>query len=179
MPSIPIDVLREILNHVRKTDLATLCRVNRIFCSCSQDVLYREITFETAHVIQMLATSTDLARRVRSFKTRHSPPELATALRNMSSLRSLNLERVTDGSILDGCTFKLDSFSCAFFGSESLQRFLNSQPSLTSLTIWGGHEPLPSFDERCLPNLTHVNAMPSLLRILIPRRPVREVVMPP
>jgi hypothetical protein len=43
MPSIPIDVLREILGHVRKANLVTLCRVNKIFCSCSQDVLYREI----------------------------------------------------------------------------------------------------------------------------------------
>jgi F-box domain len=30
MPSIPIDVLREILEHVSKADLATLCRVNKI-----------------------------------------------------------------------------------------------------------------------------------------------------
>src|ERR1700728_2054282 len=100
MPSIPIDVLREILEHVCKADLATLCRVNKIFCSCSQDVLYRGIYDEDKHVIQTLATSTDLARRVRSFKTTHSPPELATALRNMSSLHSLGLDAIGDMSIL-------------------------------------------------------------------------------
>jgi F-box domain len=71
-PSIPIDVLREILEHVPKADLATLCRVNKIFCSCSRDVLYRKIEYEVAHVIQTLAQSTDLARRVRSFKTTRS-----------------------------------------------------------------------------------------------------------
>src|ERR1700728_125883 len=100
MPSIPIDVLREILGHVRKADLATLCRVNKICCSCSQDVLYREIDYEVAQAIQTLAQSTDLARRVRSFKTTHSPPELATALRNMSSLHSLGLDAIGDMSIL-------------------------------------------------------------------------------
>src|ERR1700730_18447500 len=127
MPSIPIDILREILGHVRKADLATLCRVNKICCSCSQDVLYREIEHEDEDVIETLAISTDLARRVRSFKTTLSPPELATALRNMSSLRSLNLGD-GDVSILDGCTFKLHSFTCSSPEFESLQQFLNSQP---------------------------------------------------
>src|SRR3984885_914146 len=98
MPSIPIDVLREILEHVRKADLATLCRVSKIFCSCSQDVLYRKIEYRDARTItiQTLAQSTDLARRVRSFRTRYKYPELATALRNMSSLRRLNLKRIGD-----------------------------------------------------------------------------------
>jgi F-box domain len=174
MPSIPIDVLREILGHVRKADLVTLCRVNKIFCSCSQDVLYREISGDT-HVIQMLAQSIDLARRVRSFYYFGLCPELATALRNMSSLRRLNLRAGIDAFILDGCTFKLDSFACSFSYSESLQKFINSQPGLTNLAIWGNHEPFPRFDERCLPNLTRVEANSSLLRILIPGRPVREV----
>jgi hypothetical protein len=87
MPSIPIDILQEILEHVRKADLPTLCRVNKICCSYSQDVLYRKVKHGDADVIQTLAQSTDLARRVRSFSTTRSSRELATALRNMSSLR--------------------------------------------------------------------------------------------
>jgi F-box domain len=43
MPSIPVDVLREILEHVHYADLPTLCRVNKVFCSCSQDILYRSM----------------------------------------------------------------------------------------------------------------------------------------
>jgi hypothetical protein len=174
MSSIPVDVLREILGHVRKVDLATLCRVNKIFCSCSQNVLYREIYNGEEHVIQTLAQSTDLARRVRSFGTVCSSPELATALRNMSSLRSLYLD-VDDASILDGCTFKLDSFTCYFPNSESLQNFLNSQPNLTDITLPEEYEPFPPVDERSLPNLTRVCAVPSWLSVLIPGRPVREV----
>ena len=178
MPSIPIDVLQEILERVDKKDLATICRVNKTCCSCSQDVLYREIYGGDKRVIQTLALSTDLARRVRSFGTHCECPELATALRNMSSLRNLNLLDSSDESILDGCTFKLDSFACSIPYSESLQKFLNSQPGLTSLTILD-YEPWPQFDERCSPNLTLVMANPSLLRMLIPGRPVREVAILP
>ena len=98
----------------------------------------------------------------------------------MSSIRKLNLwDSSDDASILDGCTFKLDSFQTTFRYSESLQNFLNSQPSLMHLTIWKDYEPLPPFDEKCLPNLTRVRAMPSWLRMLIPGRPVREVYMIP
>ena len=177
MSSIPVDVLREILEHVvRIADLAALCRVNKIFCSCSRDVLYREIRGHP-RVIQTLAQSTDLARRVRLLTTSSEHLELATALRNMSSLRSLDFRDGGDASILDGCNFKLDSLTCDFPHSESLQRFLNSQSSLTNITLYGDYGPSPPFDERCLPNLTRVYALPSWLRILIPGRPVREVQM--
>src|SRR5277367_2581512 len=116
MVAIPVDVLREIMGHVRRADLVTLCKVNKTFCSCSQDILYRKIFYRDKRAIQILAQSTDLARRVRLFQpcgpySELQLVELAMALRNMSSLRSLHL----DGSgvripILDGCTFKLDSF---------------------------------------------------------------------
>jgi F-box-like len=177
MPSIPVDVLREILGHVRKADLATLCRVSKTFCSCSQNVLYRHINLQDMAAIQTLVQSTDLARRVRSFDTFCDYPELGTVLRNMSLLRTLNLWNGNDVSILDGCTFKLDSFSCDFPYSDSLQRFLNSQPSLTDITWNRAYKPSPPFDERCLPNLNRVEADPSWLRILIPGRPVTDVVV--
>jgi hypothetical protein len=91
MLAIPVDVLQEILEHVDKNDLATLCRVNKICCSCSRNVLYRDMYYPNKRVIRTLAKSTDLTRRVHSLKTGQSSLELATALRNVSSLRSLNL----------------------------------------------------------------------------------------
>jgi hypothetical protein len=179
MPSIPIDVLREILEHVDEIDdLATLCRVNKIFCFCSRDVLYREIEDEDERVIQTLSQSTDLARRVRWFATSCKGPELAMALRNMSSLNSLYLHGKGDEApILDGCTFKLDSFGCSFPYSESLQNFLNSQPSLTHVTFSADFEPSTPFDEKCLPNLTRAYAPLPWLSTLIPGRPVRDVIV--
>src|ERR1700728_2800501 len=178
MPSIPVDVLREILEHVRKADLATLCRVNKIFCSCSQNVLYRKICHQDIRVIPTLAQSTDLARRVRSFHTYGDYPELATALRNMSSLRRLGYGNSgDDASILDGCTFELDSFETPFPYSESLHKFLNGQSSLTEFTIYHGAQRPPPFEETFLPNLTRVRALSCWVRMLIPGRPVRDVLV--
>ena len=129
MPTIPFDVLREILEHVvDKADLVILCQVSKTCCYFSQDTLYRKIwVSRDTRVIRTLAQSTDLARRVRSFESHDFSPELHTALRNMSSLRRLNLDYIGDpSSILDGCTFKLDSFSSTFPYDESLRNFLNS-----------------------------------------------------
>jgi hypothetical protein len=178
MLAIPVDVLREILEHVGKRDLATICRVNKTCCSCSQNVLYREIHDGDERVIQTLAQSTHLARRARSFETDCSCEELATALQNMSSLRRLNLACIpADASVLDGCTFKLDSFACSFHYSESLQNFLKSQSSLTEFTSYGIFEYPVSFEETFLPNLTRVEADPCWVRMLIPGRPLREVML--
>jgi hypothetical protein len=46
MPSIPVDILLLILDHVDKADLLTICLLNKICCSCSQDVLYRNIRID-------------------------------------------------------------------------------------------------------------------------------------
>jgi hypothetical protein len=178
MPSIPVDVLRMILEHVDKADLAKICLLNKICCSCSQDVLYREIDRSSRlGVVQTLAHSTDLARRVRSFHT-HSRPNLDMALKNMSSLRRLCLWHIDDASILDGCTFKLDSFAYSFHYDESLRKFLNSQPSLTEIEFHVDSQYSDSrFEATCLPNLTRVAAHPPWIRTFIQGRPVREVEM--
>jgi len=177
MLAIPVDILEEILEHVRIADLATICRVNKTCCYYAQNVLYRKIDKGDKHVIQTLAQSTDLARRVRSFETDCDCEELATALQNMSSLRRLNLEcNVTDSSVLDGCTFKLDSFACTFSYTESLKKFLNRQSSLTEFAIYDGIHPSP-FEETFLPNLTRVKTKSNWVPMLISGRPVREVVV--
>src|SRR6202035_3140452 len=102
--SIPVDILRVILEHLDQGDLAKICLLNKICCSCSQDVLYRDIDLSNILICHTLAQATHLARRVRSFKTRKEHPELAKALRNMTCLRSLTLLSLYDSSdVLDGC----------------------------------------------------------------------------
>jgi len=92
MVSIPVEVLLMILEHLSRRDLAKMCLVNKICCSYSQDVLYRDVSGETL-LCRMLAQSTHLARRVRSFERRFTTEYLddcrfiTDALRNMSSLR--------------------------------------------------------------------------------------------
>jgi F-box domain len=180
MPSIPVDVLREILEHVSDVDLATLCQVNKIVCSCSQDVLYRNISVDDPGITQILARSTDLAKRVRSFQsysTHHPPQELSMALKNMSSLRHLGLIHVHDATVLDGCTFQLDSFDCSFYDDETLRKFLASQPSITHVDFrCSGLDDSIPFEQTLLPNLTWVDAGPEWLPRLIPGRPVRSII---
>src|SRR5277367_5955782 len=182
---IPVDVLLNILDHVDIAGLATICLLNKICCSCSQDVLYRDICVETrreSRVQQTLAQSTHLARKVRSFDSDYCGPDLAKALRNMISLRILGLRYDFEMDILDGCTFKLDSFDCLGLINygESLPKFLSGQPSLKYMTLPRFFElSMPSpLEATCLPNLTRIDAWFPWLPILIPGRPLSEVYSP-
>jgi hypothetical protein len=179
MPTeIPVDVLLNILEYVDKADLATICRLNKICCSCSQDFLYRDICVKTRKapgLEQTLAKSTHLARRVRSFESRYNA-DLATALRNMTSLRILKLWSAFDMDFLDGCTFKLDSFewSCVDNYEEPLKKFFSSQPSLKYVAFPMNF--VTTLEATCLPNLTRICAMFAWLPHLIPGRPLNEVI---
>jgi hypothetical protein len=178
MPSIPVDVLLVILEHVSKAELVTLCQVNKICCSCSWDALYRNVTVDDPRVTQTLARSTDLAKRVRSFESNfsHPPEELPMALKNMTSLRHLDLLHIYDATILDRCTFQLDSFGCPIYYSELLRKFLDSQTSISYVNFRSGyHDSIPF--EQMLPNLTRVQAHPEWFPFLIRGRPVRSIVM--
>jgi hypothetical protein len=187
MPSIPVDVLRDILKHVDRADLATICQLNKICCSYSQDVLYRHINLEynsapirQRQLYETLAQSTHLAKRVLSIYIMFNSTIveiIAKALRNMSSLRRLFLSG-SYSNVLDGCTFKLHSFTCLHSDcdSESLVNFLINQISLTDITLLWELDPSVSIDATCLPNLTRATAS-SLYWIsrLIPGRSVSEV----
>jgi hypothetical protein len=178
---IPVDVLRIIFDLVDKADLVAICRVNKTCCFYAQNILYRDIrcgrrTFK--NVYRTLARSAHLARRVRSFSSKDNldSPVFATALRNMSSLRSLELGSIVPllPNMFEGCTFKLDSFTCSNPDSEYLRKFLSSQPSLNSMTLYTELCAKP-LDATCLPNLSRVTASISCLNYLIPGRPVCEV----
>src|ERR1700733_1103229 len=178
---IPVDILLNILEYVDKAGLATMCRVSKICCFYSQDVLYRDIYVETPIVQQTLAKSTQLARRVRSFESCYDDPDLAMALRNMTSLCILKLSGAFHVNIFDGCTFKLDSFECTnlIFHGESFRKIFYVQPSLkyVKLPSYFDYTVSSPLEATCLPNLTRINAMFHLLRYLIPGRPLNEVVL--
>src|SRR5580692_2618286 len=141
MQPIPIDVLEHILGHLDKASLAKICQLNKICCSCAQDVLYRNIgVYKDSKVCDTLAQSTHLARRVRSFDisthtVRMVDDELLRkCLQNMTNLRILLFFCSADLSVLDGCTFRLKKFHADFYQSEHLLvPFLHSQPSLTDV----------------------------------------------
>jgi F-box domain len=179
---LPVEVLRDILDYLDKADLATMCRVNKICCSYSQDVLYRDIlvTVYRREVHWTLAQSTHLARKVRSFDSSFMCENLAMALRNMTSLRILKMSIDFHTDILNNCSFRLDMFVCFYLsGSDkSFRKFLSIQPSVKYV------KPPQCFDSRvlspveatCLPNLTRIHAKFSWLPYLIPGRPLSEVI---
>src|ERR1700728_3745559 len=94
----------------------------------------------------------------------------------MTSLRKLMLFNGGDSDILDGCTFKLETFSSDFTLGESFRKFLNSQPSLASVDFLRRYDDFSNLKATCLPDLTQVAASFSLLTYLIPGRPVDEVI---
>src|ERR1700728_4615386 len=157
--SIPVDILRIILEHLDQDDLAKICLLNKICCSCSQDVLYRDIYFP-----DILVWNTHR--------------ELAKALRNMTRLRSLTLLSVDSSNVLDGCIFSLDTFTCEFPYNESLLKFLQSQPSLreTHFLTTSRYPTLLDLEPTCLPNLTRITAPSNWIPHIVPGRPVSEVV---
>jgi hypothetical protein len=173
---IPVDILLNILDYVDKAGLAAMCRVSKICCSYSQDVLYRDIYVETPSVQHTLARSTNLARRVRSFDSIYEDPDLATALRNMTSLRILKLTIGLYSDIFEGCTFKLDSFIWSHPDNKYFRKFLSSQPSLKSVQF-DMELVIQPLEMMCLPNLSRFTGPPSWLPYIILGRPISEVTV--
>jgi hypothetical protein len=201
MISIPIDVLRAILDHCDNASLAAISLLNKICCSYSQDILYRDIHVQNSTQFKVCQTlgsagSAHLAKRVRSFFTHlfGDPEDISGALRNMSSLRELALfVRSENSFVLDECTrcssFKLDTFTSDFTYDPSLRDFLINQPTLTTVKFWSDlkhphqpqqhqQHPIPvDLDPTCLPNLTRVVSTVSWIPHLIDARPVTEVIV--
>jgi hypothetical protein len=183
--------MRNILDYLDIADLVTMCLLNKACCSCVQDVLYRDMTTACHKACRTLSKSPHLARRVQLFSfttydplskfTFDAPPvkyvnkSLAKALRNMTSLRKLALFIGGGSGILDGCTFKLETLVGDFIHDKSFRKFLNSQPSLTSLSIVRKRDDFSDLEAARLPNLTQVAAPYSSLKYLIPGRPVSGV----
>jgi len=82
------------------------------------------VTHSDRYVRGTLAESTHLARKVRTYNSRFNDPDLASALRNMTSLLRSEISRLKE------CTFKLYSLTCFYPYDKYLRRFLNSQPSI-------------------------------------------------
>ena len=178
MDSIPVDILRHILEHVDRAGLLEMCLLNKICCSCSQDVLYREIHSFDNRICRTLVKSSHLARRVRTFSLYVHGEELAKVLRNMTSLRNLTLSEYDSVSnLMDGCTFKLEYLSCQYDFDESFHKFLCRQPGLTTLKTLAIDKKVPRLETTCLPNLTHVTAWYPHIPNLIRGRPVNDVTV--
>jgi hypothetical protein len=158
---IPVDILLIILDNLDKSDVVTMCRLNKLCCAFSQPVLFRDIRiqfhetgpyqgFSIKHyrgfaLCKTLSQLPHLARCVRSLSVRifeKSPrfvTKIAETLEFLPSLRHLGLSIYMDfPHLLNGRTFSFKLASLSFYLSSDtqLQDFLNSQPSLTTVNIY-------------------------------------------
>jgi hypothetical protein len=200
---IPVDVMLIILDNLDKSDIATMCRLNKICCAFSQPVLFRDIRIqfhETADSDQVfsikhdqgfalcetLSQSPHLARCVRSLSVRvfetsnRFQTMIAETLEFLPSLRHLGLSVYFNFTrLLNGRTFsfKLESFSFNLSYDTHLRNFLNSQPSLTTVDIRFNQQysPRTESERKCLPNLTRATTYFIDAEEIIRGRPVSEI----
>jgi hypothetical protein len=134
----PVDVLRVMsIRRPRKMSIIATC-----------------VTYSGCEVHRTLAESTHLARKVRTFNSRFNDPDLAAALRNMTSLRILTLSITLYSDIFKWYTF---SFTWSYPNNKYLRKFLSSQPSLMNVAFVTEPD-FQSLEAMCLPNLTRVAA---------------------
>jgi hypothetical protein len=132
----PIDILRIIpIRRPRKMSIIATCA-----------------TYSDHEVYRTLAESTHLARKVCTFNSRFDDPDLATALRNMTSLRILTLSITLYSDIFEGYTFKIDSFTWSYPNNKYLRKFLSSQPSLKNV-VFDTDPGFQLLEAMCLPGL--------------------------
>ena len=178
-----------------------MCRLNKLCCALAQPVLFRDIRIEYREIAdgstikhdrgfalcETLSQSPHLARCVRSFSVRiyeismRFAAKIAETLEFLPSLRHLGLNvNFNFAYLLNGRTFSLESFSLNLSYGTHLQKFLNSQPSLTTVDF-RFHQPskfyLPrmEFERKCLPNLTRVTTEFTDAEEFIRGRPVTEI----
>ena len=160
---IPIDIMLDILDNLDKSDIATMCRLNKLCCAFSQPVLFRDIRIQfsdTADIdrghsvkhdrgfalCETLSRSPHLARCVRSFSVRiyetsmRFAAKIVETLEFLPSLRHLGLYVYFNFTrLLEGRTFsfKLESFTfnLSYDTNPRYPDFLNSQTSLTAVKI--------------------------------------------
>ncbi|KAG6828242.1 hypothetical protein H0H92_008676 [Tricholoma furcatifolium] len=165
--SLPTEILDTILRFVPKADLLAASRASKAFHDVAIPVLYHTIDeLKPVPSVRMLIRLDreprlhHLVRKLSIDWTSPPPPLeptrnlyllLQRVLRKLKRLTSLSIELPRTGNpiwILEGCTFSLRYFSTSMPCDEQLARYLDSQTSLTELTLRGyqqGVNILPSF----------------------------------
>jgi hypothetical protein len=191
---IPVDIMLIILDNLDKSDISTMCRLNKICCALAQPIIFRDIRLQFDEnkdfgksgfaLCETLSQSPHLARCVRSLsvwvyeKSMHFAAKIAETLEFLPSLRHLGLKVHDDlAQQLNGRTFsfKLESLSLYYYDTR-LQNFLNSQPSLTTVDFDFRHiYPRLKLETKCLPNLNRVITNFLNAEEIIRGRPVSEI----
>ncbi|KAG6876225.1 hypothetical protein C0992_000427 [Termitomyces sp. T32_za158] len=154
---LPVEVLDNIFRFLSKPELLPVLSANRVFNDVATRVLYH--TIEELEPVLSIAVLRKLDREprlqplVRKLEinwvssttiepTRNLYSLLHRVLTKLKGLTALSVELPRPGSqiwILNGCSFTLRYFSTSMSCDARLAQYLDSQPSLTDLTLRGYH----------------------------------------
>jgi hypothetical protein len=186
---IPLDVLEVIFRHLAPYELAKCCRVNQVVHSLAVEALYRDLRPNQHNVMGLcikLSDDRNLAHRVRSFVLRDSNVDMylgviSEALLHFPRLHTLVLFIGHASSWIlpqkDACPFQLETLACGFDLDTAIVSFLGFQHDLQHLTVLGSTTPqlLRSISPQLIPNLVSIYAHMSVVEILAPGRPIRDI----
>ena len=187
-PEIPLDVLEVIFRHLTPHELAKCCRVNHAVHSLAVEALYRDLRPNQHNVMRLclkLSNDRNLAHRVRSFVLQDKVDmylgAISDALLHLPRLHTLVLFIGQAGSWIlpqkDACPFQLKTLACEFFWDTTLVSFLGFQHDLQHLAVSRSTSPLllRSISPQLIPNLVSIYAPMSVVEVLAPGRPIREI----
>ncbi|KAF8804074.1 hypothetical protein BYT27DRAFT_7194799 [Phlegmacium glaucopus] len=212
---LPVEVLDNILRFLTRNELISLLPVNKFFYAISARQLYHTITLRCARqsiaLFQTILNNATVPPLVRSLdiELSNSHPLKAfyclfqKVLQRLPALVALFLDFPKCHSplwIFQGCTFSLKSFTTSMYCTLPLAQFLDTQPSITDLTLRGFQSDnlsmLPFLDipdsgtkeeeqfklkPTSLPKLTHFNAIHAgapVIQAVVEDRPVEVVSIP-
>ncbi|KAF9267192.1 hypothetical protein L218DRAFT_856748 [Marasmius fiardii PR-910] len=213
--NLPAEILGLIFDHLDHGDLVPVSRAHKSLNVVANRVLYQSIAISpnlvrSSRCMKTLIQYKHLALLVRSLSihwpaiytpTKNLGDLLERTLRSLPSLTSLFVDIPNEFPEvnLDGCSFALQSLNTSFRFDHGLVRFLESQPSITDLSLRGfNSDPSqfsfsannfnlnsacapPSLSSSALPKLTKVNAIhagPEIISTVVKGRPVNTVVLP-
>ncbi|KAJ7708789.1 hypothetical protein B0H17DRAFT_365410 [Mycena rosella] len=189
---LPLDTLDIILRHAGGADLASICRVSKLFRAHALDALYRDLSLTSDRSLKACFSIIDdpsVAARVKYFAVHSNNAGsfygvIQETLTLLPNLRALELFTGGHGScewILptdpNSCPFQLHTFLTDFQYTPDVGAFVARQRGLQHLKVpWsGGASYFGNLDFLGLPHLAKIAAPFSLVEALVPSRPVREV----
>lgn len=162
-----------IIACINYSDLPSLCRVNSTFYELGSNRLYRNIRHPDA--LRVLHIALSPSSRSQSTAFRHptlyfrTPTMLVHSIRRRKSIESHDRSPILACCrfrcavmVLRNCSFRVITFSFAAQRDADL--------------VLGSHSPYPALKPTALPKLAKVKARASWLSILVPGRPVRDVI---
>ncbi|KAI0779868.1 hypothetical protein C8Q74DRAFT_721233 [Fomes fomentarius] len=190
---IPLELVHAIVCQVEApATLLTLCLVSHTFRDVATEALYHKVhlTKHTSAVkgLKVLRDRPELARHVRELTilspsttasllpTKAFAALLSSALHNTTRLSSFTLHAYGPwGSYLRSSPFRAITLNLACDWDADLAAWLQEQSEVRVLVLTG----IPSSDitlaPSALPNLHRLIGLPSVIRAIVPGRPVEEV----